>query len=90
MEQLLIQLRVIHLGVFIGNNNPVELKEYISVLESTLGKEANKELLPLQPGDVPDTYANVDDLVRDFDYKPKTELESGIKNFVKWFNSYYS
>jgi len=74
----------------IGNNNPVELKEFISVLESTLGKEANKELLPLQPGDVPDTYANVDDLVRDFDYKPKTELESGIKNFVKWFNSYYS
>jgi len=73
----------------IGNNNPVELKEYISTLENALGKEAQKELLPLQPGDVPDTYADVDDLVRDMGYKPETRLEDGMQNFVEWFNSYY-
>lgn len=73
----------------IGNNNPVELKDYICALEKALGKDAQKELLPLQPGDVPDTYANVDDLVRDFDYKPTTTLATGMKNFVEWFNSYY-
>ncbi len=73
----------------IGNNNPVELKTYIAALETAMGKVAEKELLPLQPGDVPDTYADVDDLVRDFDYKPKTTVEEGIANFTKWFNSYY-
>lgn len=73
----------------IGNNNPVELKDYISALEKALGKEAQKELLPLQPGDVPDTYADVDDLVNDFDYKPATELNTGIHNFAKWFKAYY-
>lgn len=73
----------------IGNNNPVELKDYIAALEKALGKEAEKEMLPLQPGDVPDTFANVDDLVRDFEYKPNTTLNTGMKNFVKWFNSYY-
>lgn len=73
----------------IGNNNPVELKDYIAALENALGKEARKELLPLQPGDVPDTYANIDDLVRDFKYKPATKLEAGMEKFVEWFNSYY-
>lgn len=73
----------------IGNNNPVELKDYIAALENALGKEAEKEMLPLQSGDVPDTFANVDDLVRDFEYKPNTTLNTGMKNFVKWFNSYY-
>lgn len=73
----------------IGNNNPVELKDYIAALENALGKESKKELLPLQPGDVPDTYADVADLVRDFDYKPETTLDNGMKNFVKWFKSYY-
>ncbi|MET0106802.1 MAG: NAD-dependent epimerase [Sedimenticola sp.] len=73
----------------IGNNNPVELKAYIGALESALGKEARKELLPLQPGDVPDTYADVDDLVRDMGYKPQTPLEEGMKRFVEWFTGYY-
>jgi UDP-glucuronate 4-epimerase len=73
----------------IGNNNPIELKDYIAALENALGKEAQKELLPLQPGDLPDTYANIDDLVRDFNYKPSTKLDDGIANFVEWFNSYY-
>ncbi|MET0012457.1 MAG: NAD-dependent epimerase [Sedimenticola sp.] len=73
----------------IGNNNPVELKTYIGALESALGKEARKELLPLQPGDVPDTYADVEDLVRDMGYKPQTQLEEGMKRFVQWFRNYY-
>ena len=73
----------------IGNNNPVELKTYISELERALGKVAEKELLPLQPGDVPDTFADVDDLVREFGYKPETTVEEGMIEFVKWFNSYY-
>ena len=73
----------------IGNNNPVELKDYIAELEKGLGKDAQKELLPLQPGDVPDTYADVDDLIKDMGYKPATKLEDGMKNFVDWFNGYY-
>ncbi len=73
----------------IGNNNPVELKDYIAALENALGKESKKELLPLQPGDVPDTYADVTGLVRDFDYKPETTLEQGMRSFVEWYNSYY-
>jgi len=73
----------------IGNNNPVELKDYISALEDAMGKKAKKELLPLQPGDVPDTFADVNDLVRDFGYKPSTKIEDGMKNFVKWYKSYY-
>ena len=73
----------------IGNNNPVELKTYISELEQALGKEAEKELLPLQPGDVPDTYADVKDLIRDFDYKPNTSVKEGMQRFVEWFKSYY-
>ena len=73
----------------IGNNNPVELNTYISELEDALGKVAEKELLPLQPGDVPDTYADVEDLVRDFDYKPETTVKQGMEKFVEWFNEYY-
>jgi len=73
----------------IGNNNPVELKDYIAALEQALGKEAKKEMLPLQPGDVPDTYADVEDLVRDFGYKPQMQLSEGMKNFVDWFKGYY-
>lgn len=73
----------------IGNNNPVELRDYVEALEKALGKEAEKELLPLQPGDVPDTYADVDDLVRDFDYKPSTTIEQGIGKFAEWFVDYY-
>jgi len=73
----------------IGNNQPIELMRYIEVLEECLGKKAEKNLLPLQPGDVPDTYANVDDLVRDLDYKPDTPIETGIRNFVDWYKTYY-
>ncbi len=73
----------------IGNNNPVELKHYIAVLEECLGKKAEQNLLPLQPGDVPDTYANVEALVEDTGYMPETSVEEGIANFVKWYREYY-
>ena len=73
----------------IGNNNPVELMDYIEALESSLGKKAKKELLPLQPGDVPDTYADVNDLVEQFGYKPSTSIEQGISNFIDWYKSVY-
>lgn len=73
----------------IGNNNWVELIRYIEVIEERLGKKAQKNLLPLQPGDVPDTYADVDDLVRDFDYKPSTSVEVGIDRFLLWYQEYY-
>ncbi|MEE9346015.1 MAG: NAD-dependent epimerase [Methylococcales bacterium] len=73
----------------IGNNQPVELMHFIEVLEDSLGIKAVKNFLPMQPGDVPATYANVDDLVRDVDYKPATTIETGIANFVKWYRNYY-
>ena len=73
----------------IGNNNPVELMDYIEALEVSLGKVAEKELLPFQPGDVPDTYADIDDLVEQFSYKPNTSIEQGVKNFVAWFKNYH-
>ena len=73
----------------IGNNNPVELKDYVSALEDALGIKAEKELLPLQLGDVPNTYANIDDLVRDFNYKPSISVMEGVKRFASWYKSYY-
>ncbi|MEZ5550382.1 MAG: NAD-dependent epimerase [Pseudomonadales bacterium] len=73
----------------IGSNNPIQLLRYIEVLEETLGVRAKRNLLPLQPGDVPDTYANVDDLIRDAGYKPDTPVETGIENFVRWYKAYY-
>lgn len=73
----------------IGSNNPVELLRYIEVLEQCLGKKAEKNLLPLQPGDVPDTYADVDALIEDVDYRPSTPVETGIENFVRWYRDYY-
>lgn len=73
----------------IGNNTPVDLEHYIHVLEECLGKKAEKNLLPLQAGDVPETYADVSDLVRDVNYKPNTSVEDGIANFVKWYREYY-
>jgi len=73
----------------IGSNNPVELLRYIEVLENCLGRKAEKNLLPLQPGDVPDTYADVDALIEDVDYKPSTPIETGIENFVRWYRDYY-
>ena len=74
----------------IGNNNPVELMDYIQALEASLGKKAKKELLPLQPGDVQNTFANVDDLVEKFDYKPSTSVKEGVRNFAVWYKSFYS
>lgn len=74
----------------IGNNQPVDLMHYIEVLQDCLGKKAELNLLPLQPGDVPDTYADVSDLVNDVDYKPDTSVEDGIANFVKWYKDFYS
>ena len=73
----------------IGNNKPVNLMDYIGALENALGKEADKEFLPIQPGDVPDTWANVDDLVEQFDYQPNMSVEQGVVNFVEWFLAYY-
>lgn len=74
----------------IGNQNPVELLTYISTLETALGKTAVKELLPLQPGDVPDTYADVEALVKDVGYKPNTPISEGIDKFVKWYVDYFA
>jgi len=73
----------------IGNNQPVELMHYIRTLEQELGLAAKMNLLPLQPGDVPDTYADVADLVRDTGYQPSTSIETGISRFVAWYKSYY-
>ncbi|UTA47381.1 NAD-dependent epimerase [Simiduia sp. 21SJ11W-1] len=73
----------------IGSNNPTELLRYIEILEQCLGKKATKNLLPLQPGDVPDTYADVDALMEDVHYKPTTPIEVGVEKFVKWYRDYY-
>jgi UDP-glucuronate 4-epimerase len=73
----------------IGNNQPIELMHYIETLEACLGRKAEKQLLPLQPGDVPDTYADVTDLVRDTGYKPATRVEDGVARFVAWYRDYY-
>jgi UDP-glucuronate 4-epimerase len=73
----------------IGSNNPVELLRYIEIIEDCLGKKAIKNILPMQPGDVPATYADVEDLILDVDYKPTTRVEDGIAQFVEWYRSYY-
>ncbi len=73
----------------IGNNNPVALMDFIAAIEKALGREAKKVFLPMQPGDVPKTFANVDDLVRDVGFKPSTPLTEGIARFVAWYRSYY-
>lgn len=73
----------------IGNNNPVELLDYIAALEEALGKKAVREMLPLQPGDVPDTYADVTDLAENIEYRPSTSVEIGIGQFVKWYREFY-
>jgi UDP-glucuronate 4-epimerase len=73
----------------IGNNRPVELMHYIEVLEQCLGRKADKNLLPLQAGDVPDTWADAEDLVRDVGYRPATPVEEGVARFVAWYLDYY-
>ena len=73
----------------IGNQQPVELMRYIEVLEECLGRKAEKNLLPLQQGDVPDTWADVEDLVSDVGYRPSTPVEQGVRSFVDWYLDYY-
>ena len=72
----------------IGNNNPVKLTEYIAALEEAIGRKATQNLMPLQPGDVPDTYADVSGLERELGYKPTTSVREGVANFVKWYQDY--
>jgi UDP-glucuronate 4-epimerase len=74
----------------IGNNAPVQLLRYIAAIEAAIGKTSIKELLPLQAGDVPDTYADIEDLVKEFDYKPSTPVEDGIQRFVDWYRGYFA
>ncbi len=74
----------------IGNNHPVKLLDFIETLEETLGRKAKKEFLPMQPGDVPATYADVTGLISDYDYKPNTDVREGIQNFVQWYRTFYN
>ena len=73
----------------IGNNEPVELLRFIEVIEDALGRRARKNLLPMQAGDVPTTYADIEPLVRDFGYRPRTSIETGVARFVDWYRDYY-
>src|SRR5208337_3923961 len=74
----------------IGNQRPIPLLRYIEVLEQCLGQKAQKRLVPMQQGDVPDTFADVGALARDVGYRPTTEIEEGVKRFVEWYRGYYS
>jgi UDP-glucuronate 4-epimerase len=73
----------------IGNNNPVDLTKFIEVLEANLGRKAIKNMLPMQPGDVPITYADIEDLANDIGFRPATTIEEGIEKFLTWYRSYY-
>ena len=73
----------------IGNNSPVKLSEYIEAIEEALGQKAIKNLLPLQPGDVPDTFADVSELIQAVDYKPNTSVKDGVQAFIDWYREYY-
>tara|TARA_A100001011_G_scaffold81432_1_gene84692 strand:+ start:3358 stop:4383 length:1026 start_codon:yes stop_codon:yes gene_type:complete len=73
----------------IGNNKPVKLMDYIDALEKALGKKAKINFMPLQPGDVPDTYANVENLKREFNYKPSTSVVDGVSKFIQWYKKYF-
>ena len=73
----------------IGNNKPVEVLDFVRVLEDIIGKKAITEGVPMQPGDVAETYADINDLVSDFDFQPRTNIQSGIKKFVAWYKNYY-
>jgi len=74
----------------IGNSNPVELIEYIKALENALGRNAKMQMLPIQPGDVPDTYAEMDDFITDYNYKPTTKIEVGVAHFAEWYLEYFN
>ena len=73
----------------IGNNKPVKLMDYIDALEKAIGKKAKINFLPLQAGDVPDTFASINNLKKDFNYNPSTSVDQGVSNFVKWYKNYY-
>ncbi|RMF01306.1 MAG: NAD-dependent epimerase/dehydratase family protein, partial [Alphaproteobacteria bacterium] len=73
----------------IGNNTPVQLMDFIAAIEKALGIEAEKNFLPMQPGDVPETFADIDDLARDIGYRPKVGIEEGIARFIAWYRDYY-
>lgn len=73
----------------IGNNSPVELQHFIATIEDALGMEAKKNLMPMQPGDVPATYADVDDLISDVGFRPATPIEDGVRRFIAWYREYY-
>jgi UDP-glucuronate 4-epimerase len=73
----------------IGNNNPVEVVDVVGLLEQALGKKAKRELVPMQPGDVPATYADVDDLMREIGFKPSTPIADGVARFVDWYRAYH-
>jgi UDP-glucuronate 4-epimerase len=74
----------------IGNNKPVQLSEFIAIIEKAIGKKAKKNYMDIQPGDVPATYADINDLINDVDFKPATPLSEGIQNFIDWYKAYYS
>jgi len=73
----------------IGNSNPVELMDFIEAIEQTLGKQAQKNMMPIQPGDVPATWADVSDLVEDLDYQPNTTVQEGVQRFITWYKDFY-
>jgi UDP-glucuronate 4-epimerase len=73
----------------IGNDSPVDLMRFIQLIEEATGKKAKLNLLPLQPGDVPATWADIDDLARDLNFRPRTSIETGIRRFVEWYRAYY-
>ena len=74
----------------IGNNNPVQLMDFIGAIEEETGRKAIKNFMPMQPGDVHKTWADVNDLIEDFGYKPKTDIRLGVKKFVEWYRDYYN
>ena len=84
-----LQTRDLYKVYNIGNNQSVKLMDFINAIEKTLGKHAKKNMLPMQPGDVEKTWANVDDLIRDYQYRPDTSIEEGVKRFVDWYQEYY-
>jgi UDP-glucuronate 4-epimerase len=73
----------------IGNNSPVEVTYVVDLLEQALEKKAKRELAPIQPGDVPETYADVDDLMHDVGFRPSTSIEDGVSRFVRWYREYH-
>jgi UDP-glucuronate 4-epimerase len=74
----------------IGNSSPVELMDFIEAVEKALGKQAQKNMLPIQPGDVPATWADVSDLIEDLEYQPNTSIQDGVERFITWYKEFYS